>query len=118
MAGLICSLLTMLFGFVAAGLVIDCGFGFGLLFWVVIDYCDFAVMVAYLFGFASGDLFACLLLPVGLVLDVVCWLVWMVVIVIGWLIVLLWGCWFVGCSGCLFILCSWSFLIVLVYVFL
>lgn len=36
------------------------------------------VMVAHLFGFASGDLFACLLFPVGLALVVVCWLV-------GWL---------------------------------
>lgn len=31
-------------------------------------------MVAYLFGFASGDLFACLLLPVGFGLLVGCWL--------------------------------------------
>lgn len=30
------------------------------------------VMVAYLFGFASGDLFACLLLPVEF--GFVCWL--------------------------------------------
>lgn len=29
-------------------------------------------MVAYLFGFASGDLFACLLLPVGFGLFVGC----------------------------------------------
>lgn len=66
-----------------AGLVIDCGFGFGVLFWViVIDYCDFVVMVAYLFGFASGDLFACLLPPVGLVLAVACWLAWMIAVVI------------------------------------
>lgn len=64
------------------------------------------VMVAYLFGFASGDLFACLLLPVGLgcllVID------WCRCLGCHWgcLFVLLLGCWFAVCSDCLFILRS------------